>query len=170
MKTVVGDADILIALAHTEDANHDRAVELSQKLYEEQYKIVFPNTAILEAITALKRKPDLPSEKAQLINSQYQQGEFNIVYIDENMQTKASEIFESTTTNRDTIFDCVVASLARELKADGVLAFDSFYAERCKLTLAQELVNTESVVTSPAGGPPLENMNEDASVIDNHND
>ena len=71
MNTVVSDADALIALAHKEDANHDKAVTISTKLLARGVTIIFPNTAILEAITSLKRALNLP-EKSALVNKQYQ--------------------------------------------------------------------------------------------------
>jgi len=127
-KLVVGDADGLVALADEQDANHDKAQKISEWLLKEGYEIIFPNTAILEAITALKRAKNLP-EKAQLLNRQYQAGAFLIEYITEAIQRRASEKFEKTVSKKNTIFDAVVAQTASQLGADYIFSFDSWYSK-----------------------------------------
>lgn len=126
MNIVVGDADSLIALAYKDDVHHEKARQISDRLLVEGYKIIYPNTAILEAITALKRALNL-SEKALLVNRQYQEGAFNVVYVDENIQTTASYIFNQANSKKNTIFDAVVAATAKELDADGIFSFDLWY-------------------------------------------
>ena len=58
-KVAVGDADALVALSDEKDANYDKAEKASNWLLRHRYEIIFPNTAILEAITALKRAKNL---------------------------------------------------------------------------------------------------------------
>jgi len=125
-RLVVGDADGLVALADEQDANHLRAQKVSEWLLTEGYEIVFPNTAILEAITALKRAKNLP-EKAHLINRQYQAGAFLIEFITDEIQLKASQRFEKTISKKNTIFDAVVCETAIKLGADYIFSFDSWY-------------------------------------------
>lgn len=125
-KVAVGDADILVALADEKDANHTKAQKMSNWLLDRGYEIVFPNTAILEAITALKRAKDLP-EKAHLINRQYQAGAFLVEFVSEEIQRKASIRFEKTISKKNTIFDAIVAEVAVHLKAEYICSFDSWY-------------------------------------------
>ncbi len=127
-KIAVGDADGLIALADEKDANHNKAQKVSEWLLTKGYQVVFPNTAILEAITALKRAKNLP-EKAHLINRQYQTGAFLIEFINEEIQRRASQRFETTISKKNTIFDAVVAETAIELNADYIFSFDSWYSK-----------------------------------------
>lgn len=137
-KVAVGDADSLIALAYSDDANHDKAKQVSKRLLSRGYEIIYPNTAILEAITTLRRALNLP-DKAQLINKQYQKGAFNVIYVDQKIQERASVIFESTVSKQNTIFDAVVAATYEEFSADRVFSFDEWYKNR-KMKLAQDLV------------------------------
>ena len=125
-RLVVGDADGLVALADEQDANHLKAQRISEWLLNKGYEIIFPNTAILEAITALKRAKSLP-EKAHLINRQYQAGAFLIEFINDEIQLKASQRFEKTISKKNTIFDAVVAETAIKLDADYIFSFDSWY-------------------------------------------
>lgn len=125
-KLAVGDADGLVALADEQDSNHLKAQKASEWLLNKGYEIIFPNTAILEAITALKRAKNLP-DKAHLINRQYQAGAFLIEFVNDQIQYRASQRFEKTVSKKNTIFDAVVAETAIELDAEYIFSFDSWY-------------------------------------------
>jgi len=124
---VVADADSLIALAYKDDSNHQRAKKTAEWLLSRGYQIVYPNTAILEAITTLKRALSLP-DKAHLIARQYVQGAFLVQYVDEDIQKAASKLFEEkAVSKKNTIFDSIVAITAQELNAHYIFSFDSWY-------------------------------------------
>ena len=125
-KLAIGDADGLVALADEADANHSKAQRVSKRLLDEGYEIIFPNTAILEAITALKRAKNLP-EKAHLINRQYQAGAFLVEFVNVKIQHRSSMRFEKTVSKKNTIFDAIVAEVAVELHADYIFSFDVWY-------------------------------------------
>lgn len=127
-KIIIGDSDGLIALASKDDYNHRKAVEISAKWIKEGNQVYFPNTVIVETITTLKRGKNLP-DKAHLINRQYQQGVFNIIYVDEKIQKRASELFEEAKSKQNTFFDAIVAICAEYLKADTIFSFDGWYAK-----------------------------------------
>lgn len=123
---VVGDSDGLIALASRDDFNHQKAVKISTKLARLGKKVYFPNTVIIETITTLKRAKNLP-DKAHLINRQYQQGAFNIIYVDQEIQSKASFLFEKAISKQNTFFDAIVATCAEYIGADAIFSFDKWY-------------------------------------------
>ena len=127
-KLAVGDADALVALADQKDANHDKARKVSEWLRARAYEVVFPNTAILEAIAALKRAKNLP-EKAHLINRQYQAGAFLVKFVNAGIQLRASKRFEKTVSKKNTIFDAIVAETAVEIEADYIFSFDRWYSK-----------------------------------------
>lgn len=127
-KIIVGDADSLIALAYQDDVNHSRAQKVSQWLQADNYEVIYPNTAILEAITALKRSLNL-SEEAHLINQQYLDGLFTIEFVSRKVQRQASLRFEKTISKKNTIFDAIVAEVALELKAAYIFSFDVWYTK-----------------------------------------
>ena len=128
-KIVVGDADSLIALADKQDANNTRAVKTGEWLLSMGYEVIYPNTAILEAITALRRAKNLP-DKANLITKQYLAGAFAVEFVNEMIQRRAAQRFTRTDSKQDTIFDCVVAETADDLKADYIFSFDTFYPKQ----------------------------------------
>ena len=127
-KLVVGDADGLVALADEQDANHVKAQKISELLLKRGYEIVFPNTAIMEAITALKRAKNLPA-KAHFLNKQYQAGAFLVEFVNEEIGRRASQRFEKTMSKKNTIFDAVVFETAEKLGADYIFSFDSWYSK-----------------------------------------
>ncbi|OGH05234.1 MAG: hypothetical protein A2W22_01275 [Candidatus Levybacteria bacterium RBG_16_35_11] len=127
-RIAIGDADGLVALADEKDANHDKAQKISKWLLSNGYEVIFPNTAILEAITALKRAKNLP-RKAHLINRQYQAGAFLVEFINETIQNRASQRFEKTVSKKNTIFDAIVAETVVELEAEYVFSFDNWYTK-----------------------------------------
>ena len=126
-KIIIGDADSLVALADNHDANYKKAAQISQGFISQGFRVIYPNTAILEAITALSRAKNLP-EKAKLINKQYLLGAFSVEYINSEIQTKAAEIFKTKSqSKKNTIFDAVVADTAKQLEADFIFSFDDWY-------------------------------------------
>lgn len=128
-KIIIGDADILVSRFFLGDGNHGKVEELAEKLMENAYILKFPNTTILEAVTALKRSLNQP-ELASLVNSKYQNGEFGVIYVDETIQKLASEIFAKEKSKKNTIFDCLVLATAKTIKAAGIFSFDSWYKKK----------------------------------------
>lgn len=137
-KIIIADADILVALAFVQDANHQKIKDITAKLLDKLYTIVFPNTAILEAITALKRALNSPI-LANIINRQYEQGAFNVVYVDEKIQKEASILFDKSGSKQNTIFDAIVIATAKNISAEAILSFDNWYGKQ-KMVLAQSLI------------------------------
>lgn len=127
-KLVVGDADSIIALAYQDDANHTKAQKISERLLAKNYQIIYPNTAIIEAITTLRRALNL-ADKAHFINQQYQKRTFQVEYITEEIMQKASEIFERALSKQNTLFDAIVAATAEKLGTKEIFSFDSWYTK-----------------------------------------
>ncbi len=128
-KIAIGDADSLISLAYELDSNYVKAKKISELLLRENYQIIYPNTAILEAITALKRAKNLP-EKAHLINRQYQKGAFVVEFIDKQIQKQASIRFEKTVSKKNTIFDCIIIETAVKFETKVIFSFDDFFIKQ----------------------------------------
>jgi len=128
-KIVIADADIIISLYFVDDANHQKVSDLITKAVNSFYTIKYPNTAILEAVTTLKRSLNKP-EIATLVNNDFSNGKFNIVYVDGEIQKLASEIFAKEKSKKNTIFDAVVLATAKTLKAAGVFSFDTWYKKQ----------------------------------------
>jgi len=126
-KTIIVDSDALIALSLSTDSNHDRAVKISKNWSERGYTFIFPNTMILEAMTSLKRAKNEP-KIAHLINKQFlSKNAFSVLYIDEEIQIKAGNLFDKTDSKKNTPFDAVVAASAEIIGAEAIFSFDKWY-------------------------------------------
>lgn len=137
---VVGDADSLIALVNDRDIHHAKVQTIVSALEQKNYTILYPNTAILEAITTLKRKLNLTA-KAELLARQFLQGMFMVVWVDEEIQKDALDRFVATAKSKQhTVFDSIVASCVKRVAADGVLSFDRWY-RTLAIPLAEDLMD-----------------------------
>lgn len=123
---VIGDADSLIALLLEKDANNKQAQNILVKLNKAETAIIYPNTAIAEAITTLLRKHS-NQELAGYLAHQYKENIFRVEYIDESTMRLAAEIFNPKSSKQNTFFDAIVAAVAKSLNADAIFSFDGWY-------------------------------------------
>ncbi len=133
-RTVIADSDVIISLYCEDDVNHSKVFDLIKTAAEKSYEIHYPNTVILEAVTSLRRalnKPDV----ALKVTEMFKNDEFNIIYVEEEIQKLASEIFATTKSKQNTIFDCVVLATAKLTKAAGIFSFDDWYKKMGVKTL-----------------------------------
>lgn len=123
---VVGDADALIALFLEKDNHYLEAAKISKRLREKGDRVIFPNTAIAEAITTFQRKFSFP-KVAGAIKDLYAQGAFNVEYINEVEMKLAAEFFNPYGSKQNTFFDALVAAVAKKLNSKVIFSFDSWY-------------------------------------------
>ena len=137
---VIADADILIALANSDDAHHAKVKAISEYLDANQIAILFPITAIFEAVTALQRKLTKP-ELAKMLIENVKAGKLPVKYIDESMFTEAVKFFNPLGSKQDTLYDALVAALAKQLNAV-IFSFDQWYKKQ-GFILASDLLEEE---------------------------
>src|SRR3989344_3082326 len=123
---VIGDADVLIALYMEEDGHYNEASKTSNYLHTKGYSVIFPDTAIVEAITSFQRKFSSP-KLAGILTDQYKKGVFAVEYVDENIMQLAADLFNPKSSKKNTFFDAIVASVAKSLNADAIFSFDNWY-------------------------------------------
>lgn len=134
---VVADADILVALYFKKDALRDRVRNISRKFLKTGVKIIFPNTAIAEAITTMQRKLS-NSTAADLLNQDYRKRVFEVEYIDEEIMQNAAELYSPKGSKQNTFFDALVAGTAKKLNSGTIFSFDTWY-KKLGFQLASEL-------------------------------
>lgn len=134
---VVADADILVALYFKKDALRDRVRNISRKFLKTGVKIIFPNTAIAEAITTMQRKLS-NSTAADLLNQDYKKGILEVEYVDEQIMQNASEFYSPKGSKKNTFFDALVAATAKKLNSETIFSFDEWY-KKLGLKLASDL-------------------------------
>lgn len=136
-KVIIGDADALIALAFEGDSLHKQAIVISEVLYKNNTQVIFPNTAISEAITTLLRKHSNP-ELAGYLAQQYKEGVFRVEYVNGELMKLAVDLFNPHSSKQNTFFDAIVAATAKHLSAYAIFSFDSWY-KKLGFQLAMDL-------------------------------
>ena len=126
---IIGDADGLIALLHTDDANHAIALEVAQKLVAQKAEVLFPLTAIVEAATTLQRRLSNPP-LVETIRQQVIAGELQIEEVETDILREASNLFNPFGSKQNTLFDAIVATVARKYAASGIFSFDNWYSKQ----------------------------------------
>ncbi|MDO8658861.1 MAG: PIN domain-containing protein [Candidatus Levybacteria bacterium] len=126
---VIGDADSLIALLLDYDANYELAAGTLKRLNQKETAIIYPNTAIAEAVTTLMRKHSNPL-LASYLTQQYKEDQFVIEYIDEKIMKLATEIFNPKGSKQNTFFDALVAATAKKLNSNIIFSFDKWYEKQ----------------------------------------
>ena len=124
--TIIGDADALIALTIKTDSLHSRALAISKRVENTNGQVIFPNTAIAEAITTLLRKHSNP-KLAGYLAKQYEENIFSVEYVDEYAMLLAVNIFNPVSSKQNTFFDAIVAATAKKLNTDTIFSFNAWY-------------------------------------------
>lgn len=125
---IIADADSIVAQAYADDTNHKQVLSLSRMLAEKGAHILFPSTAISEAVTTLQRKFSDPHLAASTLNL-LTEPDIDIESIDEEIIRKAKKLFDPNASKHNTFFDCIVATVAKKHNADAVFSFDDWYSK-----------------------------------------
>jgi len=134
---IIADADAIIAQTDTKDPHHDKASNISKKLFKLGAQVIYPATAVVEATTHLQRvlnNTESAFEVAQLMTKP----ESQVAEVNQKTLEQAVSYFSPSTSKKNTLFDCIVAAIADEKKADAIFSFDHFYKAK-GFTLAIEL-------------------------------
>lgn len=126
---VVGDADAIVAQASPQDLKHNEAVKIARRLINSQANVIYPITAVVEAVTHIQRALSSGATAygtAQLMSDPATQ----VVEVDKQTLINALKYFSPTTSKKNTLFDCIVAAVAEEHKADAIFSFDKFYKRK----------------------------------------
>lgn len=135
---LIADADVIVAQAIAADSNHQLTLDLAQKLADKGAHILFPSTTITEAITVLQRKfsdPHLAASTLELFTSPA----VDIENVDQEVIREAKKLFNPNASKHNTLFDCVVATVAKKHNADAIFSFDDWYT-KLGFKLAADLI------------------------------
>ena len=112
---------------------------ISESLANMNAQVIYPATAIVEANAYMQR----------VLNSTASAYGTAVVFTDPNVQVaeinqetikNAMQYFSPTTSKKNTLFDCIVAAVANDNKADAIFSFDKFYKSK-GFKLASDLFN-----------------------------
>ncbi len=135
---VIVDADAIISFVYIDDQNHHRAKTIMQQLVRSDAYLLFPTTAICEAVTVLRGKLNRPEDAKRILNK-FQSGDFPVQAVDHAILTEAGDLFNPDGSKKNTLFDAVVAAIAKRLNADAIFSFDEWY-RKIGLILTDDLI------------------------------
>lgn len=123
---IIADADCIVAQSFVDDIHHKTTLALVQKLDKFGGHILFPSTAIVEAITTLQRKFSNPHLAASTLEF-FTNPSIDIENVDQKLIREAGKLFDPDASKHNTLFDCIVAVVARKYHADAIFSFDDWY-------------------------------------------
>jgi len=129
-KTVVVDADAIVAQANIKDINHLKATKISENLNSQGVKVLYPVTAIAEATTVIQAK--MNSLATAIGTAQvFTNPDYKVISIDQEIYSYAiNSHFSNVSNKRDTLFDCIIIAVADKYEADAIFSFDNFYRKK----------------------------------------
>lgn len=134
---VIADSDAIIAQTNPKDIHHQKANEISQNLIKINAQVLYPTTTIAESTAHMQRVLNSTATAygtAGLMTS----SDAQVIEVNKQTLTNALKFFSPKTSKRNTLFDCIVAAVAEEHKADAIFSFDNFYKKK-GFKLASEL-------------------------------
>ncbi len=130
LQTIVVDADAIVAQAHPGDSNHSNALATAQYLKRVNARMVYPATAVCEAVTVLQHKLG-SSATACGTAVIFTDSNLQVVEINQETMTRAiNNHFRPNTSKKNTLFDCIILEIAGQYEADAIFSFDHFYTSR----------------------------------------
>ncbi len=123
---VIVDADAIVAQAYPDDSNHQKAVAISDNLNKLSAQVIYPATAVLEAVTVLQGRLN-SGATAYGTAVVFTDPKVEVAEVSQTTLMGAMNNFSPTTSKKNTLFDCVVLAVAQEKKADAIFSFDHFY-------------------------------------------
>ena len=125
------DADFLVGLAKTDDAHHEKCLEMFAKLKHRGAKFFSTNLVIQEVGTVLSHKIGPVA-----VNSFYKKlpklGLF-LIRVDKMVEDKAWVVMLEQTRKGCSFVDCSNLIIVEENGFDGILSFDKFYPKELRL-------------------------------------
>lgn len=134
---VIVDADGLIGVSNKEDAHYLESIDLLKKLSQKNAKFIYPSTVIAEATAILQIRLNKQDTADQIIES-VKSNLFYIEPVDQETLIDAIAFLAPRRSKHATLFDGIVAAVAKKHEADAIFSFDKFYKNR-GFTLASEL-------------------------------
>ncbi len=137
-KTVVVDSDVIFAIYNPNDPLNKKATETFQQLLARGYQLIYPTSVIFEVISLFQRvlpTPTVTSKLIELIKSD----QMLVQVVDVETLKQAATLFDPTGSKKNTLIDCSVVVVAKNIQADGIFAYDGFYTKQ-GLTLAEDLI------------------------------
>lgn len=125
MKIILIDSDALFALNSKDDANFEKAYQISQKLVKEGFEFTISNFVLAETVTLLSYR--ISHQKAVIFFQKLTKDEFPIIKVDNKLETRAYQIFKKQASKNVSIVDCSNMAILEKYNWDTIFSFDKIY-------------------------------------------
>src|SRR5687767_14766568 len=116
---IIIDADAIIAQANPDDFHHEQATRISKSLSNLKAQILYPTTTIIESVTHIQRVLNDNFNAHNIVHSAIK-SRINIIEVNKDTLNQAIKYFEPNTSKKNTLFDCIVAAIAKEQDANAI--------------------------------------------------
>ena len=123
---IIADSSGLYSLAHSIDSNHQKAVKISIKISENNWKMIIPSDVFSEILNVVGKK--LGKEKQLDLTRDLLSGDFLIIESDEKTRLSAVEKLKKL-PNSVSYTDCAVMAFADEYKTKEIFGFDEVFSK-----------------------------------------
>lgn len=125
MKVVLVDSDALFALNSRDDANFEKARQISKELTKKGIEFAISNFVLAETVTLLSYR--VSHRKAVGFLGKLIRDKFPIIRVDEEMENIAYRIFRKQTSKNVSVVDCLNMAILKKFGWDTIFSFDRIY-------------------------------------------
>jgi len=138
---VVVDSDAIIAQVNPADTLHKKVFEASKWLIKKDALLIYPATTIAEATAHIQRVLNSTATAYEIVQLLFKSG-VRIEEVNKKIVEKTLDYFDPKTSKKNTLFDCIVAVVAKYNNADAIFSFDKFYKKN-GFKLVSDLMKSE---------------------------
>jgi predicted nucleic acid-binding protein len=136
--TIIIDADALIAVFDPADKHFQSAFSILKHIHTLGASLLYPSTTIVEAVTTFQRKLNNQTAVRHIL-ARIKEKEFIIEPVDQPTIDEAATLFRPEGSKQNTLFDAIVAAVAKKNNAIAIFSFDQWY-KKVGFRLAGELL------------------------------
>ena len=137
-KLIVVDSDAIFALYNPNDPLNKKATQAFRELIILGYQLIYPTSVLFEVISLFQRVLPTPTVTRKL-TEMIKDDQILTYVVDVDILKESAKLFDPAGSKKNTLIDCSVVVVTRKIKADGVFAYDSFYAKQ-GLKLVENLI------------------------------
>ncbi|HUS60533.1 MAG TPA: PIN domain-containing protein [Nevskiaceae bacterium] len=125
MKVILVDSDVLFALNSKDDANFEKACQISRELVKEGFEFTISNFVLAEAVTLLSYR--ISHQKAVDFFQKLIRDKFPIIRVDNNLENRAYQIFKKQISKNVSVVDCINIAILEKYNWNTIFSFDKIY-------------------------------------------
>lgn len=120
---VFGDSNFFVALLNPFDSLHEKALQASLRMKEELCQLIITNLIFLEIVTILSQRV---SRRVSITFGTHilQDNQIEIIHVDEELQKRSWEIFQTTDKKNVSFVDCSILATMKFNNVHTLLTFD----------------------------------------------